>query len=388
MHGLDLAPRPTAPAGLVRRRRAPSPSRPRGRRPPHDRGTPPPRRRRAVTSDGSRAAAGTIARQQLPAHGQRLVDHRPRRRRAARRRSTPTAPAPRRSRASAAKSPIVSWKRRGAPSSSTPSTSPSSTRSPPGSRATSSTTARQSPGDLVQVAGEQPHVAAVGGGPGPGRRRASTPPRPGRWRRARRRRRSPATASIGCTARPGAMADRGQRRLATGERGGGRRAEVARQHVRPPHRRRPARRPPWRSASTITPSRAPWRSSPPNTPPQQPLLGLGRPPEHLDEQRPPRGDDASAGHPRQLVDHPIDLADLERRLGRRLRSHRPHRRPTDPDPALGRRAGQEPDRRSHLRGRGSAQHIGDQARPSRPASRWPQAGRTRRRARRTARGRF
>ena len=42
--------------------------------------------------------------------------------------------------ASAPKSPIVSWKRRGVPVSSTPSTSPSSTRSPPGSARTTSTT--------------------------------------------------------------------------------------------------------------------------------------------------------------------------------------------------------------------------------------------------------
>ena len=92
----------------------------------------------AVTIDGSRAASGTTA-----ASTSRRTDS------GSSSSDAPSAcitskknarmPLPRPTIASAPKSPIVSWKRRGEPSSRTPSASPSSTRSPPGRAATVST---------------------------------------------------------------------------------------------------------------------------------------------------------------------------------------------------------------------------------------------------------
>ena len=92
----------------------------------------------AVTIDGSRAASGTTA-----ASTSRRTDS------GSSSSDAPSAcitskknarmPLPRPTIASAPKSPIVSWKRWGEPSSRTPSASPSSTRSPPGRAATVST---------------------------------------------------------------------------------------------------------------------------------------------------------------------------------------------------------------------------------------------------------
>ena len=147
---------------------------------PRSRNAGAPRRRRCAI-DGSRRGAGTIAASTLEPRRQRLVDEVVAVERAARRRRTRrSADGRARHGVGAEAAHRVLEAAAGAPSSSTPIASPSSTRSSPGSARTGVDDLGQPVGDVVEVAGERRARRRRRGAPGCGRRRASTRPTPGR----------------------------------------------------------------------------------------------------------------------------------------------------------------------------------------------------------------
>ena len=158
--GLTLRHDDAAPPGLVRRGRGPSPSRLRGRRRSLGRGTRSASSASAVTIDGSRAAAGTIAASSSRRTDERLVEHRCAVRRGARRRRRPGDRSPGRRCASAPKSPIVSWKRRGRAVVEHAERLAVEHEVTAGQARDRCRRCPEPIGDVVEVAGEQAHVAA------------------------------------------------------------------------------------------------------------------------------------------------------------------------------------------------------------------------------------
>ena len=146
----------------------------------------------AVTIEGRRNGSGhELVEGIASTRRQRLVDQRRRRRRGGRRRSRRPSPPPRPAAAWAPKSPIVSWKRRGPPSSVEPGDLAVEHEIAAGQAGDERHDAGQAVGDVVEVAREQAHARRHGDGPARGRRRASTRPTPcpsGRAPRPRRRR--------------------------------------------------------------------------------------------------------------------------------------------------------------------------------------------------------
>jgi hypothetical protein len=81
---------------------------------------------------------------------------------------------------------------------------------------------------------------------------------------------------------------------------------------------------------------------------EEPALVLGHPPVEGGEQVALLADRARTGGEGQVVDHRVDLGDLDGRLGGGGHVHTAERRPADADPALAGEPGQEPDGRTHL----------------------------------------
>ena len=91
---------------------------------------------------------------------------------------------------------------------------------------------------------------------------------------------------------------------------------------------------------------------------QEPVLGLGRPPEQLGQDRVPGADRPGPGRHRQAGHGTVDVGDGERRLRGRRRRKGGQRRPAHPDPALPGLAAQQRDSRRHLVGLQPPQKVG------------------------------
>ena len=219
---------------------------------------------------------------------------------------------------------------------------------------------RKTVGDVVEVAGEQPHDTVA-----PVRLDARAVELPlDRCRAGRGERRG----DVGRRGRQhrlhrpaGLHPDRHQRLRTTGQRGLGRQPEVTGEHVRPPHGGdRDARR--LGDGVDHHAVEGPLAQLAGEHLPQQVLLGLGGPREHVAEQRPAGGVDPGAGHRGEPADGVVDLEHAERRLGGRLGADVPQRRPPDTDPPLAQGAGEHTDRHRYLGRRQSPQHVGEQRR--------------------------
>ena len=154
---------------------------------------------------------------------------------------------------------------------------------------------------------------------------------------------------------PGHHADGGQRASTppvSAARGG--RPEVAGEHVGPPHRgdRDAGRLGDGVDHHAVERALAQLAAEHPHS---SSLLGLGRPAEHVGEQRPPGRVDAGSRHRRQPVDGPVDLEHRQRRRRppARRRTSRSVAHPTPMRPWR-RRAGEHADGDRDLVGRRAA----------------------------------
>ena len=195
------------------------------------------------------------------------------------------------------------------------------------------------------------------GGPGCGRRPASTPPRPGPSPAERRGRRA-TTREHRLQRAQEAEADRGQCLLSAAEGQGGDLRQIARQHRCSPHHRWGHTRRPGHRVDHDPFERALAQLAQ-EQPAQEVGLRFRRPSEQVGQGLGAGGAGAGPFEGRQRVQGPVQVADGERRVGRRRDRHGGERRPPDADASLARLPAEQGDGRRHLVAGQRAEQLGE-----------------------------